>query len=112
MQDPLLTFHFHICIKMGFLLMEEISILHDNGITSSNGQIKISITTKKGFRKNNILPLLKISRKTVHNQLIFISSPDPLAQGELLRSLDAVDNCFKGHLLLNHWLDFYQTWQK
>ena len=23
-----------------------------------------------------------------------------------------VSNCFKGHLLLNYWLDFDQTWQE
>ena len=46
----------------------------------------------------------------------FISSPEPLAHGELLWSLDVhrvssiVNNCFKGHLLLNYWLDFDQTW--
>ena len=55
----------------------------------------------------------------------FISSPEPLAIGELLRSLNVrrpsfvvrrvsfvVNNCFKGHLLLNYWLDFDQTWLK
>ena len=44
------------------------------------------------------------------------SSPEPLGHGELLWSLDVrrassvVSNCFKGHLLLNYWLDFDQTW--
>ena len=27
------------------------------------------------------------------------------------RPLCVVNNCFKGHLLLNYWLDFDQTWQ-
>ena len=45
-------------------------------------------------------------------------SSEPLAHGELLWSLDVrrpscvVNNCFKRHLLLNNWLDFYKTWQK
>ena len=50
------------------------------------------------------------------NTKFLFSSPEPLAQGELLWSLDVrrvlsvVNNCFKRHLLLNLWLDFDQTW--
>ena len=49
--------------------------------------------------------------------VLLFSSPEPLAHGELLWSLDVrrplcvVSNCFKGHLL-NYWLDFAQTWQE
>ena len=44
---------------------------------------------------------------TDHTHLLF-SSPEPLAHGELLCSLDVrrassvVNNCFKGHILLNY----------
>ena len=46
-------------------------------------------------------------------KLLVFSSPEPLAHGELLWSLDVrcassvINNCFKGHLLLNYWLDFW-----
>ena len=57
--------------------------------------------------------------------LTLFSSPEPKAPGELLgwvtvrrrrrrrrRRRPSVHNFFKLHLLLNHWMDSNQTWQK
>ena len=47
---------------------------------------------------------------------LLFSSPEPLAQGELLRSLDVCHASstisLKGHLLLNYFLDFDRTWEE
>ena len=51
-------------------------------------------------------------------EMALVSSPEPMAQEELFpssvvrrASSCVVNNCFRGHLLLNYKLDFDQTFK-